>query len=128
VILLKLPKFQCIVRGNRPRLERVLINLLSNANKYSPPGTQLEIRIISSKDECLIAVRDSGPGVPEEERERIFDRFYRSSLHRNDRTTSTGLGLPIARKIAEMHKGRLWVDPAPDGGSIFSLALPRADS
>jgi signal transduction histidine kinase len=124
----RLPEFQCIVRGDRPRLERVLINLLSNANKYSPLGTQLEIRIISSKDECIVAVRDSGPGVPEEERERIFDRFYRSSLHRNDRTTSTGLGLPIARKIAEMHKGRLWVDPAPDGGSIFSLALPRAGS
>ena len=124
----RLPEFQCIVRGDRPRLERVLINLLSNANKYSPPGTQLEIRTRSSKDECLVEVRDSGPGVPEEERERIFDRFYRSSLHRNDRTSSTGLGLPIARKIAEMHKGRLWVDPAPDGGSIFTLALPRAGS
>lgn len=124
----RLPEFQCLVRGDRPRLERVLINLLSNANKYSPPGTRLEIRTRSSKDECLVAVRDSGPGVPEEERERIFDRFYRSSLHRNDRTSSTGLGLPIARKIAEMHKGRLWVDPAPDGGSIFSLALPRAGS
>ncbi len=124
----RLPEFQCMVRGDRPRLEQVIINLLSNANKYSPAGSQLEIRARSSKDECLVAVRDSGAGVPEEEREQIFERFYRSSLHRNDRTISTGLGLPIARKIAEMHKGRLWVDLAPDGGSIFTLALPRASS
>jgi signal transduction histidine kinase len=75
-----------------------------------------------------VTVRDSGPGVPIDERERIFDRFYRSSLHRTDRTASTGLGLPIARKVAEMHKGRVWVDPAPGGGSIFTLALPRAAS
>lgn len=121
-------EFGCLVRGDRPRLEQVVINLLSNANKYSPPDAQLEIRVLQHNDECLVAVRDWGPGVPEEERERIFDRFYRSSLHRADRTASTGLGLPIARKIAEMHKGRLWVEPSPGGGSIFTLALPVTGS
>lgn len=124
---MRLPEFRCGVRGDRQRLEQVVINLLSNANKYAPPGTQVEIRTMRSGGECQVAVRDSGPGVPVEERERIFDRFYRSSLHRVDRTVSTGLGLPIARKVAELHKGRVWVEPAPGGGSIFTLAVPRAD-
>jgi len=122
----RLPEFRCRVRGDRQRLEQVVINLLSNANKYSPPGTQVEIRAVRSGNECLVTVRDRGPGVPVDEQELIFDRFYRSSMHRTDRTASTGLGLPIARKIAEMHRGRVWVDSAPGGGSIFTLALPTA--
>lgn len=124
----RLPETYCGVRGDRQRLEQVVINLLSNANKYSPPGTQVEIRALRSGGECLVSVRDNGPGVPDEERERIFDRFYRSSLHRTDRTASTGLGLPIARKVAEMHRGQVWVDPAPGGGSIFTLSLPALGS
>jgi signal transduction histidine kinase len=125
---MRLPEFRCGARGDRQRLEQVVINLLSNANKYSPPNSQVEIRAIRSGDECLVTVRDNGPGVPADEREKIFDRFYRSSLHRTDRTASTGLGLPIARKVAEMHKGWVWVDSAPSGGSIFTLALPRSAS
>jgi signal transduction histidine kinase len=107
-------------------LEQVVINLLSNANKYSPPDTEVEIRALRSARECMVTVRDTGPGVPADEREKIFERFYRSSQHRNDRTPSTGLGLPIARKIAEMHNGRVWVEGAPGGGSIFTLVLPAA--
>ena len=122
----RLPEAQCAIRADRRRLEQVVINLLSNANKYSPADAQVEIRAVRSSDECIVAVRDNGPGVPEGERERIFDRFYRSTLHRTDRTPSTGLGLPIARKIAEMHGGRVWVEPAPSGGSIFTLAIPVA--
>lgn len=121
---MRLPEVYCGVRGDRQRLEQIVINLLSNAGKYSPDGSQVEIRTIRSGDECLVTVRDNGPGVPAEEREQIFERFYRSSLHRQDRTPSTGLGLPIARKIADMHKGRVWVEPAQGGGSIFTLALP----
>jgi signal transduction histidine kinase len=125
----RLPELGCRIRGDRQRLEQVLLNLLSNAHKYSPTGSPIEVRLTratvgSGRKECLVSVRDSGPGVPEEERERIFDRFYRSSVHRDDRTSSTGLGLPIARKIVELHGGRLWVEPAPGSGSIFTLAIP----
>jgi signal transduction histidine kinase len=124
----RLPEYRCSVRGDRTRLEQVVINLLSNANKYSPPDTEVEIRCMRSDDEYIATVRDAGPGVPEGEEELIFDRFYRSTQHRNDRTPSTGLGLPIARQVAEMHMGRVWVEPAPGRGSIFTLALPRAAS
>ncbi|MFL5732176.1 MAG: sensor histidine kinase, partial [Chloroflexia bacterium] len=123
-LTMHLPEARCYVKGNRQRLEQVVINLLSNAHKYSPAGTQVEVRAFRAGNECRVSVRDSGAGVPEEERERIFERFYRSSLHRTDRTASTGLGLPIARTVAEMHQGRVWVEAAPGQGSIFTLALP----
>lgn len=118
----------CVVRGDRQRLEQVVINLLSNASKYAPPQTPVEIRVRRVGDECQVSVRDNGLGVPTDERERIFERFYRGSNHRRDRTASTGLGLPIARQITEMHHGRIWVEPAPGGGSIFILALPLVRS
>lgn len=124
VLTVQMPEVSYKVRGDRERLEQVFINLLSNANKYSPTNSRVQVRVYRAGQECIVTVRDNGPGVPEEEREKIFERFYRSSLHRNDRTSSTGLGLPIVRKIAEMHKGRVWVEPAPGGGSIFTLALP----
>ena len=105
----RLSEARCAVRGDAARLEQVLINLLSNAHKYTPAGSKVEIRVVRSGAECRVTVRDNGPGVPQEEQEQIFDRFFRSSLHRQDRTSSTGLALPIARKVAEMHEGRLWV-------------------
>ncbi len=82
------------------------------------------MRALRTGNEVQVLVRDNGPGIPPDEREHIFERFYRSSQHRQDRTASTGLGLPIARTIAELHRGRLWADAAPGGGSIFTLALP----
>ena len=123
-ITLHLSENYCGIRGDRQRLEQVVINLLSNAHKYSPPNTPVEVRTTRSGGECYVSVRDNGPGVPEDERERIFERFYRSSIHRQDRTASTGLGLPIARKVAEMHHGRVWVERGSGKGSIFTLALP----
>ena len=112
------------VFADAQRVSQVLTNLLSNAHKYSPANSAIEVRTVRSGDECLVTVRDQGPGVPPEERELIFERFYRSTQHRQDRTPSTGLGLPIARKVAEMHKGRVCIEPAPSGGSVFTLALP----
>ncbi|HUS16910.1 MAG TPA: GAF domain-containing protein [Chloroflexia bacterium] len=123
-ITMHVPEVSCGVRGDRARLEQVVINLLSNAHKYAPAGAQVDVRVTRAGDECHIRVRDSGPGVPADEREHIFERFYRSSAHRTDRTASTGLGLPIARTVAELHGGRLWAEEAPGGGSIFILALP----
>ncbi|MEO5953967.1 MAG: GAF domain-containing protein [Chloroflexia bacterium] len=124
-LTVRLPELYCGVSGDSRRLEQAVMNFLSNASKYSPGGAQAEIRVARSGSECLVRVRDTGPGVPEEEREHIFERFYRSTLHRQDRTPGTGLGLPITRQIAEMHGGRVWVESDPtSGGSIFVLSLP----
>ncbi|MEA2574833.1 MAG: two-component system, OmpR family, phosphate regulon sensor histidine kinase PhoR [Chloroflexia bacterium] len=123
-LLVNMPESHFPVHGDADRLEQVLTNLLSNAHKYTPEGSITQVRVFRSSEECIVTVKDNGPGVPEGEHDLIFNRFFRSSMHRSDRTASTGLGLPIARKIAEMHKGRLTAEPAPGGGTVFTLALP----
>ena len=108
---------------DRLRFDQVLINLLSNAQRYSPPGGHIAIesRPISN-GETLISISDSGPGVALEDRERIFEPFYRGDRN------GLGLGLAIAKSIVELHSGRIWVEPAPGGGSRFCVALPGRTS
>jgi signal transduction histidine kinase len=108
-----------LVRIDRLRFEQVLINLLSNAQRYSPPGGHIRVATGTlAGGETLITISDSGPGVPAEDAERIFEPFYRG-----DRS-GLGLGLAIAHSIVELHSGRIWVEPAPGGGSTFCVALP----
>ena len=105
---------------DRGRFEQVLLNLLSTAQRYTPEGGCLDVHITDAGSEVVIAVSDSGPGVPEEERELIFEPFYRG-----DRS-GLGLGLAIAKSVVEMHSGRIWVEERSGGtGSTFFVALPK---
>jgi signal transduction histidine kinase len=107
------------VRIDRLRFEQVLINLLSNAQRYSPPAGHITVETsVLASGETMIAIADSGPGVPKEDRERIFEPFYRG-----DRS-GLGLGLAIASSIVELHSGRIWVEPGERLGSRFCVALP----
>jgi signal transduction histidine kinase len=111
------------VRIDRLRFEQVLINLLSNAQRYSPPGGHISVNTETmGGGETVIVITDSGPGVPKEDRERIFEPFYRG-----DRS-GLGLGLAIARSIVELHGGRIWVEPSDGVGSRFCVALPAERS
>jgi signal transduction histidine kinase len=103
---------------DRLRFEQVLINLLSNAQRYSPEDGEINIRTHTDGAETIIAVIDSGPGVAAEDRELIFEPFYRANR------SGLGLGLAIAKSLVELHSGRIWVDGAPGGGSAFVVALP----
>ncbi len=105
-------------------LVQVLWNLLENACKYAPPYSPVKVEARWTGSEVLIGVSDRGPGVPVEERERIFQRFYRLDRgHRAD-MQGCGLGLAICRGIVEAHGGRIWVEDRPGGGSVFSFTLP----
>lgn len=104
---------------DRLRFEQVMINLLSNAQRYTPHGGRISVDHKTVGAEEILSVTDSGPGVPEEDREMIFEPFYRG-----DRS-GLGLGLAIAKSIVELHGGRIWVEPSPTGGSTFAVALPR---
>ncbi len=108
---------------DRLRFEQVLINLLSNAQRYSPPAGHIsvEARPITN-NEIMISVADCGPGVPPEDAENIFEPF-----HRGDRN-GLGLGLAIAKSIVELHHGRIWVESRPEGGSRFCLSIPGKKS
>jgi K+-sensing histidine kinase KdpD len=104
-------------------IKRVLINLLENAIKYTPQGSQVTLGGSSKKTEVEMWVQDDGPGIPPAERERIFDKFTR--LHKDDTARGFGLGLAYCRLAVEAHGGRIWVDGNPDSGACFKFTLPR---
>jgi PAS domain S-box-containing protein len=113
------------VWGDPERLQEVLSNLVSNAVKYSPEGGMIWVGGRTDRTGVTVYVADQGIGIPAEERDRIFERFHRveSGLHR--RTEGTGLGLYLVKAIVEAHGGRVWVESAPNRGSIFMFTLPR---
>lgn len=102
-------------------IEEVLINLLENATKYTPPGSPIEVSAVFEEEQVTIGVADRGPGIPSGEEQRIFDKFYRTGPKR---TRGVGLGLAICRGIVEAHGGRIWVENRPDGGAVFRFTLP----
>jgi two-component system sensor histidine kinase KdpD len=102
----------------------VLVNLIDNAIKYSPPNSPIRICTQNLKVEVAIEVADEGIGIPEEDLERVFQKFYR--VQRPDNVTGTGLGLSISRGLVEAHGGRIWAADRPGGGTIVTVALPLA--
>jgi len=104
-------------------LEQVLRNLLSNADKYSPPDTTIEITIIRRDDEADIAVLDRGSGISPEESEVIFERFYRSDRTAN-KAAGIGLGLTVCKRLVEAQAGRIWARPRQGGGLEVGVTLP----
>jgi two-component system sensor histidine kinase KdpD len=110
------------LRGDAARLRQVFANLLDNAVKYSPDGRNVEVRAHASDGGVVVAVRDHGPGIQREHQRLIFEKFGRADGSAGK--PGTGLGLFIARSIAEAHGGRIEVDSAPGRGTTMSLVLP----
>jgi two-component system sensor histidine kinase SenX3 len=100
-----------------------LQNLLSNAIKYSPPESSVRVRVEPEVGAVAIAVDDQGPGIPPEELDNIFKKYYRLSRPEAKATPGTGLGLYIVKQIAELHGGRVDVVSNPGSGSTFRLLL-----
>jgi K+-sensing histidine kinase KdpD len=111
------------VRGDRERLRQVLANLIDNAVKYSPAGDEVEVAAAAENGTVRIAVRDNGPGIAREHQKLIFEKFGRAKVAGTAKP-GTGLGLFIARSIAEAHGGSIDVESVPDRGATFVLALP----
>jgi signal transduction histidine kinase len=112
------------VRGDRERLRQVLANLVENAVKYSPAGEVVDVHATAANGRAVVDVRDHGPGVSADDQSLIFEKFGRAKTGKM--LPGTGLGLFIARSIAEAHGGSLEVRGAPNGGAIFTLAVPLA--
>ncbi|RKX99702.1 hypothetical protein DRP77_12830 [Candidatus Poribacteria bacterium] len=110
--------------GDEARIGQVITNLLSNALKFTPQGGQVKVRLSRQGDMILTEVIDTGPGIPEEERERIFDKFYQLSDFKTRSQGGSGLGLSIAKGIVEAHGGRIWVESEVGVGSNFKFLLP----
>jgi two-component system phosphate regulon sensor histidine kinase PhoR len=115
------------VVGDQPQLVQVLANLLGNAWKYTPAeGRKLGLRARRQERWVVIEVHDNGPGVPEDERRRIFDEFERGRVAASTRAGGFGLGLAIVRAIVRAHRGRVELHDNPGGGALFRVLLPRA--
>lgn len=108
------------------RLEQVFSNILSNAIKFSPENVAIDVRCADSGTHLLVVIRDYGPGVPEQEIDRIFERYHQAKNQGgvSRRSFGTGLGLHIARSIVAMHQGRIWAENHPGGGCFFCVELP----
>jgi PAS domain S-box-containing protein len=115
------------VVGDAEQLERVLVNLLTNAVKFTPDGGRISVCTAVSGGEVEISVADTGIGIPADEQPRLFERFFRSSVARDRAIQGTGLGLVIARGIVEHHAGRLGLTSTPGEGTVVSVFLPLAE-
>jgi two-component system phosphate regulon sensor histidine kinase PhoR len=111
------------LHGNPLRLRQLLDNLLSNAAKYSPSNSTIRVSLRAEDSWIIFNVADEGPGIPQSEQPRIFEKFYRAS-NVPDQVRGTGLGLAIVKSIAESHQGRIWVESVLGKGSTFVVVLP----
>jgi signal transduction histidine kinase len=118
------PRHPRAVFGDRRRLEQALLNLLSNAQKFSPPGTTVDLEIVATDGQVAWVVRDAGVGIDAADRAQLFERFFVGRTDRTGAGRGTGLGLPIARAIAQAHGGEIEVESQPGVGSTFRLVVP----
>jgi PAS domain S-box-containing protein len=108
---------------DRPKMSQVLLNLIGNAIKFSPNGSNIQITVDQEQMEVRISVRDNGPGIPADELSSIFSPFYRSQRSASTQPGS-GLGLAICKRIVELHGGHIWAENAIARGTVFQLTLP----
>jgi hypothetical protein len=108
------------------KFDRILLNLISNAFKFTPAGGQIECTLsVTERDQLLLTVRDSGPGVEPELRDVIFERFRQRQSGMTRSFGGTGLGLAITKEFLQLHGGNISVSDAPGGGALFRVELPR---
>jgi len=111
-----------LIRADLPRLEQVLVNLIHNAVKFTPPGGEVRLSVSPEGQLVRFSVQDTGPGIPADDLPRIFERFYRVDRSRSG--GGTGLGLSIARHLVEAHGGKIWAESREGEGSTFLFTIP----
>lgn len=121
-IRIDIPAELPLVKVDFSLIEQVIVNLLYNAVKYSPLDCEVSIAVRKVDEAIQVSVGDRGSGISEEDRERVFDKFYR--LYSPEHVSGTGLGLSICKGLVEVHGGHIWVDAVSEGGSVFTFTLP----
>jgi signal transduction histidine kinase len=116
------------LRGDPAKLNDILRNLIANASTYAPEGTPVEVHAMPSGSRVALSVCDAGPGIPEDDLTRIFERFYRVDKSRARDPGGTGLGLAIVKHLVELHGGRIQAENRPGGGARFTIDLETASA
>src|SRR6202011_4211944 len=114
------------VKADKSKLKQVLYNLLSNAIKFTPQGGRVWVNARAEGDDLVIAVGDTGVGIPVEHHTRIFDEFYQVDSATTRQVEGTGLGLSLTRRIVELHGGTMGLTSEPGVGAVFTIRLPVA--
>jgi signal transduction histidine kinase len=128
VLLVEVAAEDRLLIADASKLQQVLVNLIGNAVEHSLPGGRVWLSASWSGAEAVFAVRDEGPGISAEDQQRLFAPFARAGVRKTAGERSTGLGLAIARKIIETHRGRIWVESVPGCGATFFVALPPGEA
>jgi signal transduction histidine kinase len=118
-----IPESLPIINADGQRLEQVLLNLMTNAAKFTPDGGHIWVRIRRKDDGLVVDIRDNGIGIAREEQDKLFKPYSRLSADRQ-RHPGLGLGLALAKQVVELHGGRIWVESETGKGSTFSFFLP----
>jgi signal transduction histidine kinase len=113
-----------LVQGDERRIRQVVFNLLSNAVKFTPQGGHVDVSAARVDGEVLVSVKDTGPGISQEDQARIFEEFQQAKATNGERPEGTGLGLALSKSLVELHGGRIWVESQPGEGSTFTFTLP----
>ena len=113
------------VLGDEARLRQVLGNLVANALQHTPETARITVRVGTADDDAVLEVADEGPGMTQEDAQRVFERFYRTDSSRARASGGTGLGLSIVDSLVYAHGGRVTVTTAPGQGCCFRVILPR---
>ncbi len=121
---LRLPEGPVPVRADPDRLAQVIGNLLTNALEHTPAGGRIALEVAKDTTHAHLRVLDSGPGIPAEALNKVFDRFYRAEASRSRATGGSGLGLSIVKALVELHKGTVAAHNRPEGGAVFEVRLP----
>ncbi len=124
-VAVDVPESPVVILGDAHALERVVVNLIGNAIKFTPDGGRITVNLAHAADMATIAVSDSGMGIPAEDQEQLFTRFFRASAATEHAIQGTGLGLSIVHAIVTQHGGTVTVDSAPGSGTAVTVSLPR---
>lgn len=120
-----IPRDEILLFFDREKLEKIVVNLLSNAFKYTPEFGHVEFELINDKDRVTLVVKDDGIGIPEDEMEYIFNRYYRVRDSKNKKSKGTGIGLSLTKELVELHQGEIDLESKENEGSVFIVHLKK---
>jgi signal transduction histidine kinase len=122
-LTVELPSSNPVVSADKDRLRQVVLNLLNNATKFTPPGGKITLMARTDNANLVVEVHDTGLGISKEDQVRLFDPYYRRVEDR-ERLSGLGLGLALSKKLVELHGGQIWVESEKGIGSTFVFSLP----